>query len=239
MRRHRSLLRVGLALAATFCLASKSLAAQEETLPPANPTAPAAVLYDQMDSPSTSVITSQNFEADLDAFDSQAADDFVVPAGLAWTISTVEVSGSYTGLSSRPLDSVNLRFYANSGSNLPGPQLYAATLVPSSGLDTGNLVLTLNPPALILPGTYWVSLQANMAFSTDQRQWQWIERTVQNGNTSAFQNPGGGIPPAQCTTWGALSTTCFPGEGHAPDLLFRLSGTEGSAIQTYLPLISR
>ena len=48
--------------------------------------ATAAVLYSQLDSSSGVSITSQNFEADNDAFDSELADDFVVPAGGGWQV---------------------------------------------------------------------------------------------------------------------------------------------------------
>ena len=39
--------------------------------------------------------SSQNFEADLDAYDDELADDFVVPGGDAWTIDQVDAAGVY------------------------------------------------------------------------------------------------------------------------------------------------
>jgi len=55
--------------------------------------ATAGVLYSQLDSPTTDAAVSQNFEADFDAFDSELADDFVVPAGGGWAVDTVSVVG--------------------------------------------------------------------------------------------------------------------------------------------------
>src|SRR4051812_11429527 len=54
-------------------------AAHSATLP--SPKSGMVVLYDQTDSPAPTPggVTSQDFEAANDAFDSQAADDFVVP----------------------------------------------------------------------------------------------------------------------------------------------------------------
>ena len=45
------------------------------------PRAPRVILYDQTDNDSGLATSSQNFEAAFDAFDNQAADDFVVPGG--------------------------------------------------------------------------------------------------------------------------------------------------------------
>lgn len=40
-----------------------------------------AVLYEQMSGVGANALSSQNFEASNDAYDNQAADDFVVPSG--------------------------------------------------------------------------------------------------------------------------------------------------------------
>ena len=57
------------------------------------------VLYDQINNPAPTPggVTSQDFEAANDAFDSFAADDFVVPAGQTWNVTQVVVSGEYSG----------------------------------------------------------------------------------------------------------------------------------------------
>ena len=55
-----------------------------------------AVLYDQYDNMGTSSIPSQDFETALDNYDSQGADDFVVPAGETWNITEVDVYGDYS-----------------------------------------------------------------------------------------------------------------------------------------------
>jgi len=231
---------VSFMLGVTLPLAVGNAMAQGEAPPSSSPTTPdvpGIVLYDQINNPGTNAITSQNFESDLDAFDGRAADDFVVTSGVFWTITSVEISGKYEGASAI-VNSVNVQFYRDAGTGLPGELEYSATLVPSGGLNDGNFVIDLSPPAYLAPGGLWLSIQANMDFA-GANVWQWEERTVQSRSAAAYQNPGGGSAPA-CVTWGRLWDVCFsPGEGHAPDLLFRLSGTEGPAIQAYLPLISR
>ncbi len=74
---------------------------------------------------------------------------------------------------------------------------------------------------MIGPGTYWVSVQARQDFNP-AGQWFWQNRTVQSGNASAWQNPGGGFG-SPCTSWG-VKTTCLPGQV-GPDQVFRLNGT--------------
>ncbi|MCK6561954.1 S8 family serine peptidase [bacterium] len=187
------------------------------------PVNPAEVLYDQMDSPGLNSITSQNFEAANDAFDNQAADDFVVPASDgAWTIERVEVAGVYFN-GTGPVASVNVWFYQNAG-NLPGAEVYSALeVVPSAGIANGSFVIDLPAPAILTAGAYWVSVQANMDF-TPFGQWGWTERTVASSNPSAWRNPGNGFG-TPCTDWGQRVSAC--GVGSDPDLLFRLSGMVG------------
>src|SRR5215204_4821824 len=59
------------------------------------PQAPNVVLYDQYDNDSLAATSTQNFEADFDAFDDETADDFVVPGGETWNVNQVDVAGQY------------------------------------------------------------------------------------------------------------------------------------------------
>jgi hypothetical protein len=204
-----------------------------------------ADLYDQINNPGllSDAIISQNYEAVFDSLYAHAADDFKVPVGQSWTINTVEVRGVYGGGGSQSVASVNVYFYSNSGSNLPGAQLYSATLVPSGELTTGDFVITLSSPAVLGSGTYWVSVQANLNYLPDSRQWSWRERTVQSHNPSAWQNPGDGDSTHghQCISWGKRQGSppaCSV--GNYPDLLFKLGGTITVLnYSVYLPLVIR
>ena len=51
------------------------------------------VLYDQYDNAGPYSTRSQNYEEFLDAYDAELADDFVVPAGVRWDVSGVDVQG--------------------------------------------------------------------------------------------------------------------------------------------------
>ena len=179
---------------------------------------PLVVLYDQTSNPGANSITSQDFEAAKDAYDNQAADDFVVPAGVSWSVSQVEVAGVYYN-GTGPAPTVNVFFY-NNATTLPGTQVYSALGVVPTDVS-GSFTIALTTPAVLPAGTYWVSVQAVMSFSAGG-QWGWTERTIQSNSASAWRNPGGGFG-SPCANWGARVATCLVGT--QPDLIYRLSGT--------------
>ncbi|MBK7122529.1 MAG: hypothetical protein IPH68_06740 [Chitinophagaceae bacterium] len=110
---------------------------------------------------------SQVFEPANAAFSSQAADDFTVPGGATWTVTRLDVVGTNTG--SGVPTSVNVFFYANSGSNLPGAAIASYTNLASFVRTGGNYAVTLPGAGINLSaGTYWVSFQVNMSFGN---QW--------------------------------------------------------------------
>ncbi len=185
---------------------------------------PNLVLYDQTNNAGPYSITSQDFEAADDAFDNQAADDFIIPASdSSWTINEIYIPGAYwngTGLA----PAVNVYFYQNNGT-LPGAQVYSALgLVPAdNGLGTFTIALTT--PAVLPSGTYWVSVQARMDYDAGG-QWGWTERTTRSNSASAWRNPGDGFDTG-CVNWGTRFATCYVGD--EPDLVFRLSGVIGGS----------
>ena len=182
---------------------------------------PNDVLYDQYDFLAISNISSQNFEPAYDQYDSQAADDFVVPGGQTWLINEVDVAGAYAG--NGLADSVNVIFYANAG-NLPGAPVFTATnIVPASGLGTGDFAIVLDQPATLTVGTYWVSVQANERLNPNG-QWFWRNRAVTSNNDAAWRNPGGGFSTPCTNAWGMRTLHCGLA-WDAPDQVFRLVGT--------------
>ena len=188
--------------------------------PTATPTAtPALVLYDQLNNPGSFSAGSQEFP-DFPTNTDFTADDFVVPSGQTWNITEVDAQGAYFN-GPGPADNFNVFFYQNN-SSLPGTQVYSAT-AQSYVNNAGVFQVTLTAPAVLPPGTYWVSVQAHMSFSTNG-QWGWANRTVQANSPAAWQNPGGGF--GVCQTWGVRGT-CV-GEPTAPDQMFRLMGTMGT-----------
>ena len=170
---------------------------------------PVGTLYTQGNTP-VDGSPSQVFEPANAAFNSQSADDFTVPAGTNWTVTQVTANGIRTG---NPT-SVNVFFYANSGSNLPGAAVASYNNVATFVRTGGNYSVTLPSALNLAGGTYWVSIQVNMSFATGG-QWFWGNFGATNiGNQYAWQNPGGGFG-TPCTSWGYGGTGCNVGGGPA------------------------
>ena len=173
--------------------------------------------------PTPGGVTSQDFEPANDAFDSFAADDFVIPPGETWQITGVDVAGEY-GTPPGPAESFHVFFYANAAGDLPGGLVATRFANPYTG--GANAVITLTSPVILGPGTYWVSVQARQDADT-VGQWFWDNRLVISNAGAAWQNPGGGFMVG-CTTWDR-KTTCLTGQ-NGPDQLFRLHGSICSTV---------
>jgi hypothetical protein len=145
------------------------------SLVPSVPAEPAIILYDQMNNPAPTPtppapggVTSQDFEPELDSYDSFAADDFVVPAGQIWNITEVDVIGEYSEPPVQP-DSFHVFFYADSGT-LPGTLVASRLANPFSGFK--YFVITLTSPVTLTEGACRVSVQAREDFaSSGERFW--------------------------------------------------------------------
>ncbi|MBK7121850.1 MAG: T9SS type A sorting domain-containing protein [Chitinophagaceae bacterium] len=183
---------------------------------------PVSTLYTQGTGTPPNGSPSQVFEPANAAFSSQGADDFTVPAGATWTVTQVTTSGINTA--SGVPTSVNVFFYANSGSNLPGAAIASFTNLASFVRTGANYVVTLPGAGINLPGgTYWMSFQVNMSFATSG-QWFWGNFGTTNvGNQYAWQNPGGGFA-TPCTSWGYGATGCGVG-GTNRNNYFSIIGT--------------
>ncbi len=202
----------------------------EEGSPTPTPT-PGAVLYDQYDNFATKEpvnIPSQDAETALDFFDSQAADDFIVPAGQTWHITEVDVLGEYD--STGPAASFHVFFYENGAGDLPGMLVASRLENPYTG--SNDFLITLTQPVTLSEGHYWVSVQARQDIITS-RFWLWHDRTVQSNSGAAWQNPGNGFGTG-CVVW-VRKTACASLGKTAPDQVFRLIGTGGGGTPTPTP----
>jgi hypothetical protein len=238
---------IGLVVTATLLFSGRGMAAAQDGGGQVGAQACVApCLYDQL-TPTNDLANgwiSQNFlETALNAADNQAADDFTIPPGsFFWSVNKIEVDGFYQEPGYQAA-TVNIYFYTNAGS-LPGGSLYQASFAPSAGLNNGDFVINLNPPAGLLAGrTFWVSVQANLdrGSSSSAQQWYWALLGPQTVNAAAWINQGGGfIPSTPCTNWGPLATCAGPDPGTTTDMQFRLSGSQiNIAATVYLPIVSR
>ncbi len=189
------------------------------------------VLWDQSDNPSDKHIVSQAFidgGGVFDIYDARAADDFLVPDELYWSIQTVKVFGTYD-ITPDPVQSIDIVFFTNkkdtSDDNmaLPGDPVHMCVykdVLPEDANDP-NFVINLPHPCVLMPGRYWVSVQANMLF-VPHGQWFWNERTVQTLSPFAWENPGNGFGTG-CIVFSHADSDCG---ANFPDLNFQLIGEE-------------
>ena len=164
---------------------------------------------------------SQVFEPANAAFTSQSADDFTIPAGGSWNITGITANGIGTGAPT----SVNVFFYANSASNLPGAAIASFTNIATFTQAGSNYTVTLPSSVNLGAGRYWMSFQVNMSFAAGG-QWFWGNYGAPTvGNEYAWQNPGAGFG-TPCTGWGYGGSGCNVGGGATnTNNIFSLVGT--------------
>lgn len=189
--------------------------------------APQVILYNQYDNLGANAVSSQNFEAAYDAYDSFGADDFVVPANTAWSIKGVGIDGVYYGCTPPacgPAASFNVFIHTDDGTGLPKdpPKVTRANMAYTlNGASQFRIQVSppVNIPASPSPRHVWVSVQANLDFGVGG-QFGWTIRTVQSNDPAAWKNPGGGF--AVCPVWGPMAGCIGIVE---PDFGYLLVGT--------------
>jgi len=178
----------------------------------------ASTLYDQTDNDTGVGIVSDNFDSgSFDSFDNQGADDFTVPSGHKWVVSEVDAPGAYFN-GSGPQDGVNVFFYKNK-SGVPGK--IAAEVDNVSPTDSAGSFSLKVGKVKLKPGTYWVSVQANMNFVGGQGEWGWETSGTQHGSVAMFRSAGG----FGCTDWAPMQS-CIGSYGEGPDFMFTLKGKD-------------
>ena len=165
--------------------------------------ASAATLYDQLDNAAPTDATDSYFYPPPGE-NVQVADDFTVPVGQAWQLTSAQAPGPVGTLPYR------LTLFADSGDS-PGGQLFQV-----QATNSGN-TFPINGAPQLQAGHYWISIQLmNLAV------WLWKDRTVQSGSPAMVQNPDGMEFPT-CTTW-KPRTQCPPADSSNPDQVFALNG---------------
>jgi hypothetical protein len=181
---------------------------------------PSGTVYDQYDNDTGIASSSQNFEADFDAYDDNLADDFTL--GSDASVGQVDAAGTYAGFPG-PVNSFHVTVYGDS-SGSPGTTIQDWPAASYTVVGGSDFRITLDPAVDLSAGvTYWISVQANMDFGTGG-QWYWEDRSVQNGTGAMWENPGGGFGVG-CTTW-TPKLTCIP-TGGGPDQVYSLSSGGG------------
>ena len=179
------------------------------------PGAASALWHDQHDNDAGKAVGSQNYEPAFDDYDNGVADDFTVPEGQVWKVGTVNVTGRYSS-GDGPARSMHVTFYKDKGGK-PGAVVADYPEVTGGDNGSGSFNLKLPAPAKLKPGSYWVSVQANMDMFGGG-QWAWQQRSVVNGTPAKWRNPGNGSMSG-CVRWRGLDTCLDVGK---TDMMFSL-----------------
>ena len=145
------------------------------------------------------VILSQDFGKKLAVNDSAGADAFAVPAGRSWKVAQVIAVGRYYD-GSGPASSENVTFYLDR-KGMPGYAVKGCSYMGVAGADHGGtFTITLPKVCTLRPGTYWVSVVANMAYRGGRGDWGWEDAAETGPYQAEWENPGNGLG-AGCTSW--------------------------------------
>lgn len=149
--------------------------------------------YSNMMSDTGVGILSQTF-GDEPSYDSYSADNFAVKK--TCKVTGVETVGQYFN-GSGPAESETVTFYADDAGGVPGTVIDTQTVV---GTDNGGSFSIPLQTVALSPGSYWVSVSANMDFSAGG-EWGWdLTDHQKQGSNGQFENVGGAF--GVCPTWG-------------------------------------
>ena len=187
----------------------------------------AAVLYDQSAGDKQLGVLSQHFlDLGFSVYDSQGADDFVLPTG-KHKITEVMANGLYYQ-GSGPAASFNVFLYKGDSRSTCCVKVIQAcpnqsyTDVSGTGFVDIRLSGCTGSRYAKLKGgkRYFISVQANMNFESGG-EWGWNTNSAVSGRPSFWQNPENGSSSG-CVTYTRTTTCLSLGEGG--DFAFALLG---------------
>ena len=191
---------------------------------PTSHTSAGAVLWSQLDEPTGSAWTDQDFEAPYAAYTSDGGEDFVVTEATNWDLESIFTPGSLTVAGSNPFF-VNILFYGDAG-GVPGAVLCDFT-ANTNVISAGDGDLTMDVTGCNLTaGNVWFSQSVRMDFNP-LGQHYWATRATAAGNyEGVWKNPGNGFGNG-CLDWQPANAVCGM---TGLDFMFELTGTENPDI---------
>ena len=150
------------------------------------------VLLNQATGMVTGGIASQDFETAYNIYDCAAADDFIVPSGVTWTIDSIRIYGQYSA-SAQTVSSARLTLYLDSG-GMPAAEVGTYTWSTDQDVNAdGDLLLVFDCPVKLGPQRYWMSVQSTKTFANGGGQWYWTRDSIGGGLPFFWHNVGGGF----------------------------------------------
>ena len=192
--------------------------------------ASAATLYEQMTpkvGANSSIRVTNHPTAPSEEYDTEGADDFTVPTGTFWSVSSIDTLGDWGG-NERP-SSATIRIY--DGTLSPANNVASATASVAWTGNSGNLLVTPTSPIGLGGGHYWISIQPNIPYGATVDFWNWQTAASQNDRPAYFRSFTGWTG-TNCASW-SIMQNCYSGGTLGPDFTFRLNGSVTSHRLTY------
>lgn len=184
-----------------------------------------AQLYDQTSGITTSGVISALMTDSGDTI-VQSADDFTIPAGNDWDVTSVTVHGfrNDPGAIGTNMTQMTVEIYSDASG--PGTLVYNEDItlggagVPSPQADTA-ITLTLATTQTLSPGTYWLSVYGN---SEAAARWNWTTHGPTAVGATAMLLDNQDYFGAGATSWTAVTALGLTD----PDFTFQINGTGGN-----------
>jgi hypothetical protein len=165
-------------------------------------------------------------------YDSQGADDFIIPGTAKHWIKAVYANGQNAYGSGYTASNFQVIFYKKIRVSKRRTNVKVLASCPSSPASdaTGDGAVLIDVSSCsssrgvkVKGGIdYSVSVQAITPSNLgDKNEWYWGQFGVQIGTMAWWQNYGGGF--GFCTSWEPIRT-CFPSTGHFTDFIFEIIG---------------
>jgi hypothetical protein len=178
------------------------------------------LLYDQFVNATTNGIVVNDSTSSSDSFDSEAADDFVVPAG-GWTVQQFNFQGFTNSANVWSATSNVFVFPDNAGTPAAAPQCSYPGVANSYNATTAVISVTLPTACVLAAGKHWVSLQAVANFIADGNVYFAAGSSPVANSGGVWENPGDAYATG-CSSFAAIPS-CITGAD--PDLAFQVLGS--------------
>ena len=121
-------------------------------------------------------------------------------------------------------DSVHVRFYQNATGDLPGVLL--AERLEQSYNVVKDVQITVDPPVVLGPGTYWVSVQARLDFGHPDKTTRLCGLCEPSARTLVLRTGTRATAGKAAARRFSAARICYP-QAQEPDQVYRLRGTTG------------
>jgi len=184
------------------------------------PSGSAVVLYDQFVNATTNGSVVNDSTSSSDSYDSEGADDFVVPAG-GWTVQQFNFLGFASGGTAAWPATSNVFVYPdNAGAPAAAPECSYPGVADTYTAATNLITVSLPTGCVLAAGKHWVGLQAVANYPVEGLLYYWAGSAPVANSGAVWENPGDAYSTG-CTSFAAL-TGCITGAD--PDLAFQVLG---------------